>query len=558
MTAPTFLAPAALAIGLVLALAPPARAVDTHALEAIPVQEGGRKKPYLVFAQESLLAMSGKTSVTIDGRKRTAIDVVTAIWLDPSAWGGQPLILINNLELKKLAGFDETRKLFSHDELANSPGFTAALRKAQAAVQKIPGGKLTGIDKQAGDAGQRLAEFEALRNGSLVRIVANPAGEQAPWMTLDPADPLAHNLATAHKSGETEPFSVAAEALKSTLAARASAFQPPAWKIELENRYQKAHPFRLAWIFYLAAGITLALTSLRGRRAGYLLGWLLAGTGFALQLGGLVCRIVIAGRPPVTNMYESIVWVAFGTIFFALVFEAIFRSRYFLLGAIPVAVISLILADSQPLALDSSIQPLVAVLQSNFWLSTHVTTITLSYAAFALALGVGHIALGKVIFGREPSTALTNYIYRALQVGVLLLAIGTILGGVWANYSWGRFWDWDPKETWALTALLVYLFILHGRIAGKWGGFGLAVGSVLGFQSIVMAWYGVNFVLGVGLHSYGFGAGGFGIAITYVAVELAFVALAIFRHRSVSRRGGPPRPPSSPRIHLTPLDKSSS
>ena len=157
------------------------------------------------------------------------------------------------------------------------------------------------------------------------------------------------------------------------------------------------------------------------------------------------------------------------------------------------------------------------------------STITLSYAAFALALGIGHIALGKVIRGKKPEAALYNYLYRTLQVGVLLLATGTILGGVWANYSWGRFWDWDPKETWALITLLGYLFVLHGRIAGKWAGFGMAVGAVLAFQGVLMAWYGVNFVLGVGLHSYGFGTGGFGWALLFVAAEIGFVLLAVVR-----------------------------
>jgi ABC-type transport system involved in cytochrome c biogenesis permease subunit len=230
-------------------------------------------------------------------------------------------------------------------------------------------------------------------------------------------------------------------------------------------------------------------------------------------------------------MYESVVWVAFGTIFFALVFEAIYRSRYFLLGAVPVAVASLILADTQPVILDRSIHPLVPVLADNFWLTTHVLTITLSYAAFALALGVGHIILGKSILGGKASPALHNYLYRTLQIGVLLLAIGTILGGVWANYSWGRFWDWDPKETWALIAFLTYLFLLHGRIAGKWGGFGMAVGAVLAFQSVIMAWYGVNFILGVGLHSYGFGTGGLPGAVAFVLCEFAFVALAVIRQK---------------------------
>ena len=95
-----------------------------------------------------------------------------------------------------------------------------------------------------------------------------------------------------------------------------------------------------------------------------------------------------------------------------------------------------------------------------------------------------------------------------MQVGVLLIAAGTILGGVWADYSWGRFWGWDPKEVWALITLLVYLIPLHGRFAGWVNTFGLVVASVVCFLSVVMAWYGVNFVLGVGLHSYGFAEGG--------------------------------------------------
>ena len=103
---------------------------------------------------------------------------------------------------------------------------------------------------------------------------------------------------------------------------------------------------------------------------------------------------------------------------------------------------------------------------------------------------------------------LSNFIYRTMQVGVLLIAAGTILGGVWADYSWGRFWGWDPKEVWALITLLVYLIPLHGRFAGWVNTFGLVVASVVCFLSVVMAWYGVNFVLGVGLHSYGFVEGG--------------------------------------------------
>jgi ABC-type transport system involved in cytochrome c biogenesis permease subunit len=125
---------------------------------------------------------------------------------------------------------------------------------------------------------------------------------------------------------------------------------------------------------------------------------------------------------------------------------------------------------------------------------------------------------------------LSNFVYRTMQVGVLLIAAGTILGGVWADYSWGRFWGWDPKEVWALITLLVYLIPLHGRFAGWVSTFGLVVASVVCFLSVVMAWYGVNFVLGVGLHSYGFVEGGSqGIMMVILAGVLAFPLAAAWR-----------------------------
>ena len=195
----------------------------------------------------------------------------------------------------------------------------------------------------------------------------------------------------------------------------------------------------------------------------------------------------------------------------------------------------------------SSIDPLVPVLRDNFWLTIHVLTITLSYAAFALAMGFGHILLWR--YARDPVAARADqpmhfWLYRVLQLGVILLAAGTILGGVWANYSWGRFWGWDPKETWALIALLCYILTLHGRLAGWWTQFGLVVASVVCFLAVLMAWYGVNFVLGKGLHSYGFGLGGETYVVSFVIADLLFVAFAIWRHRGAKS----PRPPSSPAV----------
>jgi ABC-type transport system involved in cytochrome c biogenesis permease subunit len=121
------------------------------------------------------------------------------------------------------------------------------------------------------------------------------------------------------------------------------------------------------------------------------------------------------------------------------------------------------------------------------------------------------------------------FTYKTIQAGVILLSAGIILGGVWADYSWGRFWGWDPKEVWALVALLGYLAVLHARYGGIVGHRGLAVLSVLCFSLVVMAWYGVNFVLGAGLHSYGFGGGGQGYVYSAVFVQWAFAAAATHR-----------------------------
>ena len=192
--------------------------------------------------------------------------------------------------------------------------------------------------------------------------------------------------------------------------------------------------------------------------------------------------------------------------------------------------------------------PLQPVLRDNFWLTIHVLTIVSSYAAGALAWGLGILSLGHYLLGRYPQgfggrsrppeacAELAGYIYKAMQVAVVLLAAGTILGGLWADVSWGRFWGWDPKEVWALVSLLAYLVILHGRYAGWIGNFGLAGGAVLGAAVIGMSWYGVNFLLGAGLHSYGFGQGGQTEFFTFLVANFVLLVAAGWRMKHETRR----------------------
>ncbi len=194
----------------------------------------------------------------------------------------------------------------------------------------------------------------------------------------------------------------------------------------------------------------------------------------------------------------------------------------------------------------------------------------------ALAWGLGNLALGYYLFGRyrdprgqlpvgleyhaaphlpgdarpsarcgegaarvrrapEACSVLCRYVYRATQVAVVLLVAGTILGALWADVSWGRFWGWDSKEVWALISALVYLAVLHGRYAGLFGNFGLAVGSVFGATSILMAWYGVNFVLGTGMHAYASGAGGLPWVLGALAINWLFVLAAWLRREKETR-----------------------
>lgn len=417
----------------------------------------------------------------------------------------------------------------------------------------------------------------------------------------------------------------------------------------------------------------------------YLIGMVAFAAGILLECYGFYLRIMISGWAPVTNMYETVIWVALVTAVIGLVMELIYRKIYTATAATGVALLTTLLAANVTL-LDPEIRSIQPVLRSNYWLTIHVLTIVSSYAAFALALGLGILAIfyyltatyrrspslislmipgmiglpmlvfgylavtgavgsflssenayyacftlaevGLVLTGASVSAVLgevvarllfrpylhaevvvdaikdgaekvapayatqqinsgklahaasgsatavmepparantsqlieiirsasnhaveptsprdrsmtdtaakikplSTFIYRAMQVGVLLVAAGTILGGVWADDSWGRFWGWDPKEVWALIVLLVYLIPLHGRFAGWFNTFALVASSVVCFLSVMMAWYGVNFILGVGLHSYGFVEGGSqGVVMTACAAVCSVVAGAGWR-----------------------------
>jgi ABC-type transport system involved in cytochrome c biogenesis permease subunit len=548
--------------------------LDTNALATLAVQDHGRKKPFTTFAQEMLLSMSGKSSLPAgEGGQAANLspeEVVLDLWFKPEGWDERPAIMINFLALKKKLGLPEDRKLFSFKELIGQQALLDLLDQAQKLRQAGDENSLTSLQKEAEHLGERLRLFQDLVNGDRQMIVPNAVSAGGRWLAIQDITPnfkmwpptqaetrpdnspaadgaiqIFTTWSNAYRHGDIAQFNALTPQLVAALRQLAPQFYPPAAELQFEHRYMTLHPFRLAWIIYLFAIIVLLLTAIWAKTFGYRLTWLLVLLGLGFEAYGFACRIIISGRPPVTDLYETVIWVSFIGMVFAVVLEAVYRRRYFFYAGIPASILTLIIADSDSTILDASINPLTAVLRNNMWLTIHVLTIVSSYAAFVLTAALGHIALAMSFGGQRYAKAMAEvqfFIYRAMQIGILLLAAGTILGGVWANYSWGRFWGWDPKETWALITLLCYLALLHGRLAGWWGGFGLSVGSVICFLSVVMSWYGVNFILGQNgrsLHSYGLSTGGFGAVGFFTAFEVIFVAcVLIARHRGLAGRPG--------------------
>ena len=463
------------------------------------------------------------------------------------------MVLVSIGQLTERLGLDKKKRRFSLAQLADSSELQTIANEARA--RKRAEQPLDRVQQEALSVTDRLALLSNVLNGSALLIVPAPRNETDPWVVpsefsryytetqFAPLQMQLRALANAYRQGDEFNFSRAANQLRQALRELSPSIYPRDRYLRLEYFYNHFEAFyRAIWCYGIAFVILIAAHLRKRGTALRNVGLAVAILGLAFQASGIVMRCMIAGRPPVTNMYESIIWVSFAVSFFGMIFFARYRTPVYLLAALPVTLIALLLVHQMPIAMPSSIDPLVPVLRDNFWLTVHVLTITLSYAAFALAMGFGHILLWR--YARNPAAASADapmhfWLYRVLQLGVLLLAVGTILGGVWANYSWGRFWGWDPKETWALIALLCYILTLHGRLAGWWTEFGLVVASVICFLAILMAWYGVNFVLGKGLHSYGFGIGGETYVAIFVFLDLLFVAFAIWRYRTGKRSVSP-------------------
>lgn len=522
-----------------------------EAIRYLPVQDGGRIKPYDTFSKELLEVIYGKSKYKTESGETAPAYLIVLTWmLSPESWIQRPLFEVNHLDVKAKLGLAKDQKYFSSQELFSSDKFQNLMQEL--ADKRQSQEKLTPYFQALQRLQNQMVFFRELTAGQLLKIMPSPDSDN--WLSVAelPEAQQKHFIAisqnvaaylgalTAKTNIEQAQIALdeSVKAFQKSIAELQPEKYQQAHKVETEVFYNDFHPFRWVYVLYILAAVILLVIWIRNLQSGMNIVWTLALLGFVIHNLGFAFRIYLAERPPVTNMYETVVWVSWGVMLFSMILEKIYKYRVFMLAGTLVGFVCMVVADTAPAVLDPSIQPLEAVLRSSYWLIVHVMTITISYAAFALAFGLGDIGLVYYAIDKtkyqEQIKNITTGVYRAMQIGVAFLAPGIILGGIWADASWGRFWGWDPKETWALIALLGYIIILHARLVNWIQNFGMLVAAVLTFNLVIMAWYGVNFVLGAGLHSYGFGAGGVEYVSIFVLLHMLFVAY-VFMIKKLSR-----------------------
>ena len=296
-------------------------------------------------------------------------------------------------------------------------------------------------------------------------------------------------------------------------------------KIPLEVTFHRLKPFYYSLILFVFSFMVMMVSWMAPRRKPlYILGLLTAIAPALLLAAGITMRCVIRNRPPVTTLYETILFATLVAVVVALFIEFANRHRTTLTLASALGAMGMFIAIKYELREGADTMPsMIAVLDTNFWLATHVTTITMGYGAGFLASALGHVFILAKILGikrgdREFYKHLSRMIYGVLCFSLLFAIVGTVLGGIWANESWGRFWGWDPKENGALMIVLWQLAIVHARLGGYIRERGVAMAAVFTGVIVAFSWFGVN-LLGVGLHSYGFTSGTFNVLLAFYAIE---------------------------------------
>lgn len=533
----------------------------------------GRMKPLDTLARE--MSMKVTKSTRFEGRD--PLDMLLAFAVQPNYWWGHPVISVRNPGVKKLinaapdAKFVSAASLFKNDEYILNDDVEEAHR--------TPARERTKTQQQLITFDERLHMLYLSLQGNTLRLYPVPGDENHTWLGISE---VAEKLTPAQKTEYDAAFTALFGGLQSGDQNRvlegirltrdlqhkygADAL-PSGAAVKAELVLNKLQPFVWSTLPYLGGFMVLMYAFFYGllkrdakpwpwRHPLYLAGMALFVGGLALHLYGYVLRWIASGRAPLSNGHESLLFIALAVGFAGLIFEL--TSRQAAAGSLGALLTAVVLGVSMMGTFDPAIGPLVPVLAS-YWLNIHVTIITASYGFLGLSALLG--ALTLVLFMVEATrrrdfgpavVKLDRLNVAVMTTGLGMLAIGTYLGGVWANESWGRYWGWDAKETWALVSVLVYAAILHFRwIPALRNAYVQAACSLVAISSVVMTYFGVNYFLS-GLHSYAAGEAAkvpswvyIGWVIMFAFVGSGYVA---WRSREALRAddGRPPRPSGGP------------
>lgn len=458
--------------------------ICTKNLESMPSLSSGRVKPLLVTAIENFKFITGKSKINDN-------PVIDFCQLSTKSMGAEfswkvPM-RIDHIKAKELINLKDGEVLWAEDALKQEE-----IIKAELMTLKINDAYKKDLNKLYG----RIQNYKEIINGDAWKLPVNNNGK-IDFLPLP--NVLTKDKILSFGEVSADSFAKFFEQTKKEY----EKIEGDAYLVELT--YKKLNPFSWSMAIVLIA-IALGVI-LKNQKFMFYTSFLV----ILIQAIGMAFRVYISGRAPITNMYETVMFSGFGALLIAQIITAFKKDKIYVLSGLAYNLLCLMMMTFAGDMLDESISPLVPVLRDNFWLSTHVTTIILSYAALALSWILANMVIFKQIkcnLSASDKTYYVNLIYTCLKFGVVLLAAGIILGGVWADYSWGRFWGWDPKETWSLIVLLVYMAILHGKYTNWINNQKFVPLVAAAFMSVMMAWFGVNYILASGLHSYGFSEGG--------------------------------------------------
>lgn len=497
-----------------------------HFGELMIQDSAGRMKPIDTLSTEIMHKMNRNSSILgLDANQ-----IVLGMMTRPEAWREIKLIRTSHKDVNKLLGVGEKEKTAAFSQFFEFPDEMAGYKLTEAvndAIRKAPG-KRDKFDKAVLQVDERLNVAYMVFSGALLRMWAVPNDANNKWLdtmgalqTLQGTEAylireLAVNYFTAVDAGmATSNWSDADKALGAIANYQQSvgeAVYPSDTKVKLEIWYNHANIFERLWPLYFLVGFTLLVLSfVKIIKPRFKLGFFTKASFVLLVLfliahtTGLAIRWYISGHAPWSNGYESMVYIGWATVLAGFIFSK--RSPITL--AATSILTGLILFVAHLNWMDPQVTNLVPVLQS-YWLSIHVSMITASYGFLGLSALLGFITLILFILKnakneRQISLSikeLNSINEMSLMIGLAMLTVGNFLGGVWANESWGRYWGWDPKETWALVTILVYAVVIHLRfIKSLYTPFLFSVISLLAFTSVLMTYFGVNYYL-AGMHSY--------------------------------------------------------